>query len=76
MKVFEMLNIPYNTNDKKLGEMFFLSKMKARKKFNKKQKKKETTIKGEYCPKEKPGQSWSHIKDTRKDDELDREDVE
>ena len=50
----------------------------ALRKQRKKKKVKEPKGKaedGSYCPKVKPGQSWSHTKDTRKDDELDREDV-
>ena len=75
MKVFEIAELNYSANDKKLGEMFFLAKMKARKKFNKTRQSKEITTEGTYCPKEKVGQSWSHIKDTREKDESSREDI-
>ena len=68
MNVFEIANLNYSANDKKLGEMFFLAKMKARKKFNKIGQSKEIAEMGKYCPKEKAGQSWSHIKDTNKED--------
>ena len=83
MKFYEIANIDYN-HDKKgiprfentnLAEQIVFSKIKTKKKFEKKKKPKEITTEGAYCPKEKPGMSWSHIKDTRKEDDTDREDV-
>ena len=75
MKIFEVANLLYNTEDKTLGEMFFVSKMKMRRKFNRNRKEPKGNAKdGSYCPKEKVGQSWSYTKD-RVEVENDREDV-
>lgn len=75
MKIFEIANLLYVPKDKKLGEMFFIAKMKERKKTNRKTKEpKGKAEDGSYCPKKKAGQSWSYTKD-RVEKENDREDV-
>jgi hypothetical protein len=67
MKIFEVANLLYNTEDKKLGEMFFVSKMKMRRKFNRNHKEPKGNAKdGNYCPKDKFGQSWAYTKDVTK----------
>lgn len=65
VKVFEIANLLYCPEDKILGEMFFIAKMKERKKlFNRKSKEpKGKAEDGSYCPKRKFGQSWAYTKD-------------
>lgn len=75
MKFYEVANLIYSAEDKVLGEMFFVSKMKMRRKFNRNRKEpKGKAEDGSYCPKEKSGQSWSYTKD-RVEKENDMEDV-
>lgn len=72
MKVFEIANLLYSPKDKKLGEMFFVAKMKERKKFNRNSKEpKGKAEDGSYCPKNKFGQSWAYTKETNKEEEED-----
>jgi len=74
MKIFEIANLLYEPKDKKLGEMFFLSKTRLRKRLNHNPKEpKGKAEDGSYCPKEKAGQSWSHIKDTKKEEDNEEE---
>ena len=72
MKVFEIANLLYSPKDKKLGEMFFIAKMKERKKFSRNNKEpKGNANEGSYCPKNKFGQSWAYTKETNKEEEED-----
>lgn len=74
MKVFEIANLLYVPKDKQLGEMFFIAKMKERKKSNHKTKEpKRKTEDGSYCPKIKAGQSWAYTKDITKNIEEEEE---
>ena len=70
MKVFEIANLLYCPEDKVLGEMFFIAKMKERKKlFNRNSKEpKGNAEDGSYCPKKKFGQSWAYTKETNKEE--------
>lgn len=73
MKIFEVANLLCAPKNKKLGEMFFVAKMKYRKKFNRNDKEpKGKAEDGAYCPKNKFGQSWAYTKD-RVEKEDDRE---
>lgn len=75
MKVFEVANLLYAPKNKKLGEMFFVAKMKDRKKFNRNDKEpKGKAEDGSYCPKNKFGQSWAYTKE-KVEKENDGEDV-
>ena len=70
MKIFEIANLLYEPEDKKLGEMFFLSKMRLRKKLNHNQKEpKGRAEDGSYCQKRKTGQSWAYTKDNKEEEE-------
>lgn len=63
MKVFEIANLLYSPKDKVLGEMFFVAKMKERKKIKHGKEPKGNAEDGSYCPKKKFGQSWAYTKE-------------
>lgn len=69
MKVFEIANLLYAPKDKKLGEMFFVAKMKERKKTKHGKEPKGKAEDGSYCPKKKAGQSWAYTKDNTEKEE-------
>lgn len=73
MKVFEIAKFyPNIAQDRKLGEILFLSKMRMRKKFYRDNKEPKGNAKdGSYCPKNKFGQSWAYTKETNKEEEED-----
>ena len=69
MKIFEVADLLYSPKDKNLGEMFFIAKMRARKKFNRNRKEPiGRASDGNYCPKEKFGQSWAHLDKSKEED--------
>ena len=79
MKLYEISRFRYRydnddngvprIDNPQLAEVVTFAKFKARKKFYKEKKESKGNAEdGNYCPKEKTGQAWSHIKDTKKEE--------
>ena len=79
MKLYEFVRLDLGQKEDKRGfvhlnnpdlcELVSFSRITARMKLKKKQKEpKGNADEGKYCPKEKTGQAWSHIKDTKKEE--------
>ena len=69
MYKIDFQNITINKNSSK--ELFKIIGRSIIKRKDKTIKENETTIKGEYCPKNKFGQSWAYTKETSKEEEED-----